>query len=442
MLEKNTIPKAEPNIRVGIILPEDGFNEIIIDIPKNMPYMAASENGEQVSHTEKLVFTIAGGTILLNSVLSGNTRLLNPGEKQEIRPKFGFKVNNVTAGRGFHWQKLIDVYLPGLIEITMINGYLVLINELSLEEYLMCVATSEMGARCPKSLIEAQTIVARSWMLANVEQKHVDMGMDVCNDDCCQRYQGTGNLTQHSIDGALTTHGQVLTYQDKICDARYSKSCGGIMESFVTIWGGQELPYLQNLPDRAGEDPLPAPEIHDEKSAIKWIDDQPFSFCSPETVPEESLPDYLGNVDEGGKYYRWQVTYSQQEFCDLLNKKLNIDASYISGLKPLSRGGSGRIVDLQIDYVKSAGQNAQISLNRDVAIRHTLSEGFLYSSCIYFELIRDARNVITHINIHGAGWGHGVGLCQIGALGMSLKGYSSPEILTHYYPGSQLVKIY
>ena len=442
MLEKNTIPKAEPNIRVGIILPEDGYNEIIIDIPKNMPYVATSEHGEQVSHTGKLTFTIADGTILVNSVLFGNTWLLKPGEKQEIRSKSGFKVKNVIAGRGFHWQKLIDVYLPGMIEITMINGYLVLINELSLEEYLMCVATSEMGARCPKSLIEAQTIVARSWMLANVEQKHVDMGMDVCNDDCCQRYQGTGNLTQHSIDGALTTHGQVLTYQDKICDARYSKSCGGIMESFVTIWDGQELPYLQNLPDRAGEDPLPAAVIHDEKSAIKWIDDQPIAFCSPETVPEESLPDYLGNVDEGGKYYRWQVTYSQQEFCDLLNQKLNLDASYISLLIPLSRGGSGRIVELQINYEKIDGQKAQIRLDRDVAIRQSLNEGFLYSSCIYFELIRDDRNVITQIIIHGAGWGHGVGLCQIGALGMSLNGYSSQEILIHYYPGSQMIKIY
>jgi len=442
MLDKNTIPKTEPNIRVGIILPEDSFSDIIIDIPKNMPYVAASEHGEQISHTGKLVFTIADGTIFLKSVLSGNTWLLKPGEKEEIHPKSGFKVKNVTAGRGFHWQKLIDVYLPGLIEITMINGYLVLINELSLEEYLMCVATSEMGARCPKSLIVAQTIVARSWMLANVEQKHVDMGMDVCNDDCCQRYQGTGNLTQHSIDGALTTHGQVLTYQDKICDARYSKSCGGIMESFVTIWGGQELPYLQNLPDRAGEDPLPAAVIHDEKSAIKWIDDQPIAFCNPETVPEESLPDYLGNVDEGGKYYRWQVTYSQQEFCDLLNQKLNLDASYISLLIPLSRGGSGRIVELQINYEKIDGQKAQIRLDRDVAIRQSLNEGFLYSSCIYFELIRDDRDVITQIIIHGAGWGHGVGLCQIGALGMSLNGYSSPEILTHYYPGSQMIKIY
>jgi len=306
----------------------------------------------------------------------------------------------------------------------------------------MCVATSEMGASCPKSLIEAQTIVASSWILANVEQKHVDMGMDVCNDDCCQRYQGTGNLTQHSIDGALTTHGQVLTYQDEICDARYSKSCGGIMESFVTIWGGQELPYLQNMPDRAGENQLPSTVIHDEKSAINWIDDQPFAFCSPETVPEESLQDYLGSVDEGGKYYRWQVTYAQKEFCDLLSKKLNIDASYISGLNPLSRGGSGRIIELQIDYEKSDGQKGQISLDRDVVIRQSLSEEFLYSSCIYFELIRDARDVITHIIIHGAGWGHGVGLCQIGALGMSLKGYSSPEILAHYYPGSQFAKIY
>jgi SpoIID/LytB domain protein len=279
-------------------------------------------------------------------------------------------------------------------------------------------------------------------MLANVEQKHIDMGMDVCNDDCCQRYQGSGNLTPHSISGALETSGQVLIYQDKICDARYSKSCGGIMESFSTIWGGRELDYLQNLPDRTNVQAEAVSPISDEKSARAWIDDNPEAFCSPESVKEETLSEYLGNVDEDGKYYRWQIAYSQEELCQLLNDRLNINAGYVSELKALSRGGSGRIIDLQIEYENKNGQKDSIKVHRDVAIRQALHKGFLYSSCIYFEYKKDAQDRIINIVIHGSGWGHGVGLCQIGALGMSLKKYSSAQIVAHYYPGSRLVKIY
>ena len=306
----------------------------------------------------------------------------------------------------------------------------------------MCVATSEMGAKCPHSLLEAQTIVARSWMLANVEQKHIDLGMDVCNDDCCQRYQGSGNLTNHSIAAAIATRGQVLMQGDLVCDARYSKSCGGVMESFATIWAGPELPYLQNIPDRESENIEAIPVLQDEEKIREWIDSQPPAFCSPQTVAEESLADYLGNVDEEGKYYRWQVTYSQADLCKLLNSKLNLDAAYISGLQSLSRGGSGRIIELRIDYQKNNGRKAKYIVTRDVDIRKALHEGFLYSSCIYFELHKDSNGRISEVIIHGAGWGHGVGLCQIGALGMSIEGYSTQQILSHYYPGSRLVKIY
>jgi stage II sporulation protein D len=442
MLEKNKIPDTEPNIRVGIILPEDKFTEITINIPKNFPFVASSEHGEQISHAKELTFSLSNGTILLNSTISGNIWLLKTNQANDIHPKSGFVVKNVIAGRGFHWQKQIDVFLPGNIEITQHNGHLILINELPLEQYLMCVATSEMGAKCPKALIEAQTIVARSWMLANVEQKHINLGMDVCNDDCCQRYQGSGNLTQHSISGALETSGEVLIYQAKICDARYSKSCGGIMESFATIWDGKELDYLQNLPDISSEKADLYPKISDQKSAIAWIDDNPEAYCSPDTVKEETLSQYLGNVDEDGKYYRWQIEYSQDELCQLLNDRLSINAGYISELKPISRGGSGRIIDLQIKYEDTDGQVASITVNRDVAIRQALHKGFLYSSCIYFEYKKNKQNKITTFIIHGAGWGHGVGLCQIGALGMSLNDYSSAQIVAHYYPGSRLVRIY
>ncbi|MBK7096084.1 MAG: SpoIID/LytB domain-containing protein [Saprospiraceae bacterium] len=161
-------------------------------------------------------------------------------------------VKDVIAGRGFHWAKKIDVKLAYRLIISVVNSNILLINELPLEEYLACVATSEMSSECPDTYIEAQSIVARSWMLANVEQKHVALGFDVCNDDCCQRFQGVNNLTEHSRKAARATRGKVLMYNNKIVDARYSKSCGGVMERFENLWENDPKDYMLNIPDAPG----------------------------------------------------------------------------------------------------------------------------------------------------------------------------------------------
>jgi len=444
MLEKNIIPHKEPLLRVGIVLPEDGMDQIVIRIPKDTCYsLNDAEGTSRILSDEKLLFTKSDDKVVLASGELSKTWTINPVHPVQIGPEKGLIVKGIVAGRGFHWHKYIDVFLPGSIEITRIKRSLILTNELPLEQYLMCVATSEMGAKCPSALIEAQTIVARSWMLANVEQKHVDLGMDVCNDDCCQRYQGTGNLSTQSINGAQKTAGQVLMYKNQICDTRYSKSCGGVMETFATIWGGNDKPYLQSIPDAAQDFSHNALPLSSEVAVKSWIDATPHSFCSAITVPEASLKQYLGNVDEQGKYFRWEVRQNQSDLVGLLNQRLNLNAKSIIDLIALQRGGSGRIIKLKIIYSDQEDQTKEWIVDRDFEIRRVLHQGFLYSSCIYFEKIfAESIDIPDKFIIHGAGWGHGVGLCQIGALGMSLQGYDVDQILKHYYPSSRLHKIY
>ena len=443
MLKKNAIPDKEPLLCVGIILPEDQIKKLEIQLPKDTIYFLSPDNkSEQEIKNLKLVFKQSSNRVCLDSLGASTCWTLSASEPVPLKPKSGILVKNVVAGRGFHWQKYIDVYLPGKLEIKCLTGNLILINQLPLEHYLMCVATSEMGAECPAALIEAQTIVARSWMLANVEQKHIDLGMDVCNDDCCQRYQGSGNLNDFSITGAQNTTGQVLLYNNVICDARYSKSCGGITESFVTIWGWKEHDYLRSIPDAPHPFHHPALPLTSETVIKQWIDDIPDSYCSSRSIPEDRLTVYLGTVDEHGEYFRWSIYYKQSEIKELLNHQLDLKAQTILDLIPLTRGGSGRIIKLKIVYLDKNGKKEEVIIERDYEIRRVLHKNFLYSSCIYFEKKDADSGIAKDFIIHGAGWGHGVGLCQIGALGMSLRGHGVKTILQHYYPGSRLVKIY
>jgi SpoIID/LytB domain protein len=443
MLKPNEIPDKEPLIRVGIILPEDKYSKITIELPKTPTYQLVPEgaSGQSVK-TNKLCFNISSTKYIDTSIGSEKSWRLEPIKEYDMGLSCGIKVNKIIAGRGFHWEKYVDVYLPGSIELKIIDDHLILVNELPLEEYLMCVATSEMGSACPPALIESQTIAARSWMLANIEQKHVDLGMDVCNDDCCQRYQGSGNLTKHSIEGARNTSGKVLIYHQSICDARYSKSCGGIMETFSTIWKGNDLGYLKNITDAPPEFNHPALPLSDESSVVKWLDAIPDTFCSSKSVPESSLKKYLGSVDEEGSYFRWKITYSQEQLTELLNEKLSLNAKTILAFKPIKRGGSGRISELEISYRTNQEMNSSYIIESEYRIRQVLHKGFLFSSAFYLQPVLNSGEIPTNFIIKGAGWGHGVGLCQIGALGMSLKGYPTDQILEHYYPGSEIQKIY
>jgi len=438
MLAKGKIPATEPLIRVGIFLPEDQMQSVTIDFPDPDNYRISPRSCWPQSKT--LTASIENGQLIANgreiAKITIQRNALTGDYKQPLI------VHNVTAGRGFHWKKSISSSLLGDLEIRVADGNMLVINELPLEQYLSCVATSEMSAECPAALIESQTIVARAWMLANVEQKHRKLGFDVCNDDCCQRYHGTGFLTPQAITGAQATRGQVIMNNDQICDARYSKSCGGMMETFESVWGGSPLPYMQNIFDADRNlkwDKLP---LSAENNARDWIDSTPNCFCSPQVVPEKELTKYIGGVDEAGRYFRWQFDYSQAELNQLLNQKLQIDANKIIDIKVIKRGGSGRLIDIKIEYLDSADVARSIPVHSEYNIRQTFHPSFLYSSAFYIEKSDIADNIPDKFSLYGAGWGHGAGLCQIGALGMALQGYKTAAILRHYYPGSRLVTIY
>jgi len=448
MLTPNTVPSAEPEIRVGIVLPEDQETRIEVHIPEGIAYELRSLEGvsKALPKGAQLVFEMqdAMTRALCNDefVDVSGTWQVQPSIDYEITARCGALVRGVISGRSFHWRKHIDVYLPGILEIGILEGQLTLINELPIEEYLMCVATSEMGAECPAALIESQTIVARSWMLANVEMKHRSLGMDVCNDDCCQRYQGTTHLSRQSIEGARNTFGQVLLYDQRICDARYSKSCGGVMETFENVWSGPALPYMQPLPDAAQDFQHAALPLDTEEKVRQWIEDLPRTFCSSKMIPEDELQKYLGSVDEKGTYFRWQFRYSQAELTALLNRKCQLEASAILDVEPVRRGHSGRLIELNVHYLDAKGAAKTERITDQYRIREVFHESFLYSSAFVVDKIGPEQNSPEAFVLKGAGWGHGAGYCQIGAVGMALSGYTTEQIVLHYFPGSQLKKIY
>lgn len=449
MLKPGVIPNSEPILNVGIVLPEDRYTELELVLPGDIPC--------RIAFAGRTLQAPAGETIRFRrlqdglSFISGgreyraaeNITISPVGDTALPAPRSGIELKQVISGRDFHWKKYIDVFLPGKVTIKPHGNHLLVVNELPIEHYLACVATSEMGAACPPALIEAQTIAARSWMLANVEQKHVHLGMDVCNDDCCQRYQGSTFLTEQSLKGALNTSGQVLIYDDSICDARYSKSCGGIMESFATIWGGQPLDYLQVKADALDEPAEWRKPLSDEKHFEQWIDSAPATFCSPAVIPEENLTQYLGSVDEQGRYFRWEQMISQEEMTANMNRYHPIQAAAITKIRINRRGGSGRTNSLTVHYLDQQQQAHSFDIKAEFSIRQSMHPKFLYSSAFLVQAEGAGKDGIpSHFMLRGAGWGHGVGLCQIGALGMSLKGFSTEAILSHYFPGSQLKKIY
>ncbi len=457
MLIPGIIPDKEPVLRVGIILPEDRKTTIFLDIHEpGSCHIELDNKKSNLPGTGKLKLELRENIISLSvpeptSGLSADKEQENKHchkvKLRQEKPDSYVMVNDVPAGRGFHWLKEIAVKLPGSIEIDIKKGFLCLTNELPLETYLACVATSEMSAESPASFIEAQTIAARSWMLANVERKHVELGFDVCNDDCCQRYQGVNNITRTSIEGAARTRGQVLMWKDTICDARYSKSCGGIMEKFENLWDGDPLPYMQNIADGPGEFNI---DLTREDDMREWVSQVPETYCSPHYIPENQLKKYMGKVDEESNYFRWEKKVSQEELCVNLNNKLDIDADKVVSLTPLKRGGSGRLLELEIKYLSKEGKTISMIIEKDYEVRRLLHKDFLFSSAIIIEeLYADQTNIhVSEIKVpaafiyKGAGWGHGAGMCQIGGIGMSLKGHSAEEIVSHYYPGAELKKIY
>lgn len=447
MLKPGVIPHKEPVINIGVILPEDRKRKIKLVCPDDAEYSLITDNDPQIKiFGHYLSFEpLSSGIVCFydKTEIKSQSFEINIAIKvNSISPQSGLKVKDVPAGRSFHWKKEIDVLLPGSLTIKQYEDHLILINHVPLEQYLMCVATSEMSNACPTALIEAQTVAARSWLLANVEQKHRHLGMDVCNDDCCQRYQGSTFLSQSSIDGALNTRGQALIYDNQICDARYSKSCGGVMESFDALWNGPPHPYLPVQTDIIPQNKIAVPDLCKEENFANWLKGVPPTFCSPHYVDESTLQKYLGSVDEQGKYFRWGISVTQEELVKNIRKLHQCDIAFVLKMNILNRAASGRINQLEIEFEDSQEKQKSFILNNEYVIRQTLHPKFLYSSAIILQSQGKPGQPPDTFVYKGAGWGHGAGMCQIGALGMALHGYQSKEILMHYYKGSEIRKIY
>ncbi|MBO4447517.1 MAG: DUF4922 domain-containing protein [Bacteroidales bacterium] len=315
-----------------------------------------------------------------------------------------FILYGVTIGIGFHWERRQTMRYAGSLHFRVIDGKIHAINRIGVEDYLLSVISSEMSASSPLELLKAHAVISRSWLMRNLG-RHGEF--DVCSDDHCQRYQGIGPELGAGVKQAIDeTWGQLLRFGDTICDARYSKCCGGRMELFSTCWEDTDPPYLQALPDTPAEGGDP--------------------FCA--NPPKEVLEAVLNSYDqETPDFYRWTQRYSRKELSELIRENTGKDFGDILKLEAVERGPSGRI-----KYLRIEGSLHSETIGKELEIRRVLSRSHLKSSAFEVEWTPD------EVILHGRGWGHGVGLCQIGAAVMAEKGYSYKEILSHYYPGTNV----
>jgi len=366
-----------------------------------------------------------------------------------------FELQNVTIGVNFHWNRQETQIFPDDLKLIVSDGRITAINLVGIENYLVSVISSEMSATCSKELLKAHAVISRSWILAQIEKNKtinasetpysacVDtddelirwydredhVNFDVCADDHCQRYYGlTRASTQAVRDTIDLTWGEVLKYKGEICDARFSKCCGGVFEQFEYNWEPKHFDYMIKRRDSADENNFP--DLTIEENAREWILSSPQAFCN--TTDAKVLSQILNKFDqETAHFFRWTVEYTVEELSKLVKERSGEDYGEIIDLIPVARGTSGRLWKLRI-----VGSKKTKIIGKELEIRRTLSTSHLYSSAFIVEK-KDGKFIL-----HGAGWGHGAGLCQIGAAVMGEKGYSYTEILNHYFPGSQIEKQY
>ena len=436
--------KPQPEVNVGIV-----YGEQKIDFEFNSPYRVSA-----LLENEPL--TVAG----VQSVTLENGKILWNGREydQLLFSPDGlgtFWLRNVTIGVNFHWERKEDQKFEGKLKFIVENGALTAINIIGVEDYLTSVISSEMSATASENLLKAHAVISRSWLLAQIEKNKEIMAdkkeysasirtedelirwydredhvnFDVCADDHCQRYQGLTRASTRKVRNAIAqTWGEVLAYNGKICDARFSKCCGGAVEEFQHCWEPVKHGYLVKLRD--SENPSDIPDLTIEENARKWIMESPEAFCN--TTDKNILSQVLNSYDqETVNFYRWKVEYDKKELSELILKRSGVDYGEILDLVPVERGTSGRLVKLKI-----VGTKKTMTIGKELEIRRTLSTSHLYSSAFVVEKKGDK------FILHGAGWGHGVGLCQIGAAVMGEKGYGYEQILLHYFVGASVEKRY
>ena len=374
--------------------------------------------------------------------------------------KATFTLRGVTIGINFHWERKEDqTFEGGLRLLPNADGTITAINDVGVEQYLKSVISSEMSAEAPLELLRAHAITSRSWLVAMLERqkRFKQVGAparrgreteveivrwydredhqlyDVCADDHCQRYQGITKIISATAEQAVqNTRGVFLIHRSEICDARYSKSCGGRSELFESAWEDVSVPYLSTVSDAAVEHPV----IGSEAAAERWIHSSPEAYCN--TTDGKILRQVLPSFDqETTDFYRWKVSYTQQELTRLLHQRSGIDFGEIHRLEPLHRGPSGRIVRLRI-----VGSRRTVIVGKELEIRRWLSPSHLYSSAFVVQTEGGSPDNPATFTLHGAGWGHGVGFCQIGAAVMAAKGFEAETIVKHYFRGAELKKLY
>jgi len=394
------------------------------------------------------------GAVLISN--DARRELIRNGEiRLEAAMNSSFSLSDVKIGIDFHWERTQALTFAGDIILLAGGGSTFhLINEIPLEDYLASVISSEMSARAPLEFLKAQAVTARSWLVAMLEKKkeprtkrsagaenerilwqdvNDHVGFDVCADDHCQRYQGTTRIVSPNVRRAINdTRGRFLCFGGRICDARYHKCCGGQTEIYSTAWEDQNNDYLSNISDDANFH-LP---VRSENDARRWLTGRPKAYCN--TTDKKLLSTILPDFDlETADFYRWRVAYRREELEDIIRKKSGLDFGEVKALVPLERGPSGRIFKLKIE-----GSKRTVIVGKELEIRRWLSPSHLLSSAFVVDEERQANGKISRFTLQGGGWGHGVGLCQIGAAVMAVQGFTAEEILAHYFTGAELQKLY
>ncbi len=445
----------EPQVRVGIL----SASSIRFCLPDSYRCGGAEAGGE---HTA----SFRNGKVCWNEKLYDELLFEPVGENQGV-----FELKDVVIGIGFHWERKEDQRFGGALRIFADGGKLTAVNIVPVEDYLASVISSEMSATASLELLKAHAVISRSWLLANMPaagdyrrpaaepqaavcreneilrwyERDAHDRFDVCADDHCQRYQGVTRVVTDLVRKAIeSTRGEVILHEGKICDARFSKCCGGVLEEFGYCWEDVKHPYLTARRDCPGADsatkttdaPPPLPDLTRETEAEAWIRSAPEAFCH--TSDKRILSQVLNNYDqETTDFYRWKVEYTQDELAGLIKRRSGVDYGGILDLIPVARGVSGRLWKLRI-----VGVREERVIGKELEIRRTLSPSHLYSSAFVVDKEGVENGLPARFILTGAGWGHGVGLCQIGAAVMGEQGYPYDAILLHYYVGASIEKLY
>lgn len=392
-------------------------------------------------------------------ILDSGNNLIYKNSNIEILPsnakKNTFDIENVTIGINFHWEKKENQKFKGQLKLIIEENLITAINCVKIEDYLLSVISSEMNANAPVEYLKTHAIISRSWVLSRIQgnkqpisefkdlnEKRIKwygreehLNFDVCADDHCQRYQGVRRATTQNVVNAINqTRGLVLYYGDEVCDARFSKCCGGVSEDFEHVWEDAHVGYLRAIKDSA--DNNIDIDLTKEETVKEWITSEPESFCN--LTDKRLLSTVLNDYDlTTTNFYRWHIKYTQNELSEIIKEKSGIDFGKILQLIPLKRGRSGRIYELKV-----IGTQTSYTFGKELEIRKILSKSHLYSSAFITEYSLGNDNIPTQFDIYGAGWGHGVGLCQIGAVKMVEQAYTYKSILEHYFKGISIKKIY